>query len=179
MTQRRFVTFVDPQGRSCIHKESAPPTNWAFRQIPGLRTSLLWTTAPGHTLTRGFVDGAVPQRSLVPAPGGSVFMLVTLPPDAVYLDPGFDPIAAAAEQAEHMPGIAESMEHDAPGTHRTETVDYAVLLSGDLWLETDTGEVQLRPHDVVVQNGTRHAWRNRSEAPATLAVVLLGAGRVE
>jgi quercetin dioxygenase-like cupin family protein len=57
-------------------------------------------------------------------------------------------------------------------------VDYAIVLEGDVWLELDDGEeIHLKPHDVVVQNGTRHAWRNKGATPAKMAFVLIGAVR--
>ena len=62
--------------------------------------------------------------------------------------------------------------------HTTDTVDYGVLLDGELHLELDNRATRrLTPHDVVVQNGTRHAWRNRSDKPATMLFVLVGASR--
>ena len=77
-----------------------------------------------------------------------------------------------------MMSMAEFMEPDHPGMHTTDTVDFDVVISGEVWLELDDGaEVQLRPGDSVVQNGTRHAWRNRSSEPCTLAVALIGARR--
>ena len=60
--------------------------------------------------------------------------------------------------------------------HTTPTVDYGVVLDGEVWLELDDGKtVHLKEHDVVVQNGTRHAWRNKGTKPATMAFVLIGA----
>ena len=66
------------------------------------------------------------------------------------------------------------------GMHTTDTVDYEFVISGEVVLELDDGaEVTLRPGDTVVQNGTRHAWRNRTSEPAVLVVVLVGAKRAE
>ncbi|TWC63002.1 hypothetical protein FBY10_11521 [Pseudomonas sp. SJZ103] len=104
-------------------------------------------------------------------------MILTLPPDAVYANPGFDFAAAALEQAHRAPGLAELFEPEAPGFHTTDTVDYVTVLDGEVWLETDTQEVRLGVHDTVVQNGTRHAWRNKSGNTATLSVVLVGTRR--
>jgi len=60
--------------------------------------------------------------------------------------------------------------------HTTHTVDYAILLDGELWLELDDGEtVHLSAGDIVVQQATRHGWRNKGEHPATIAFVMLGA----
>jgi len=76
------------------------------------------------------------------------------------------------------PGFIRVFEPDAPGMHTTDSVDYGVLLDGEVWLELDDGrEVRLAPHDLVIQNGTRHAWRNKSTRQATLLFVLIGAQR--
>ncbi len=58
--------------------------------------------------------------------------------------------------------------------HRTETVDYGILLSGEIWLIVDQGEVKLNPGDIAIQRGTSHAWSNRSDRPARLVFILLG-----
>jgi quercetin dioxygenase-like cupin family protein len=76
-----------------------------------------------------------------------------------------------------VPGLAERFDPDDPGMHSTPTVDYAVVLEGEVWLVMAGGEgTLLRRGDVVIQNATRHAWRNRSERPATIATVLVGIG---
>ena len=68
------------------------------------------------------------------------------------------------------------MESDQDGMHRTPTVDLICILSGEISLELDAEEIHLREGDCVVQNGTRHAWRNKGDRPCTMAVVLVGAG---
>jgi Cupin domain len=114
----------------------------------------------------------------VPGDGGTRLLIVQYPPDCVFDSPSFDPAAAAAENLRIVPGIAETFEIDAPGMHRTPSVDYGIMLEGELVLELDDGVTRsLRPGDVVIQNGTRHAWRNPTDAPATIAFVLVGANR--
>jgi quercetin dioxygenase-like cupin family protein len=77
-----------------------------------------------------------------------------------------------------LPGMAEVLETDNPGMHTTDTVDFDVILSGEIYLELDDGaEVLLKAGDCVVQNGTRHAWRNRSSENCVIAVTLVGAAR--
>ena len=84
----------------------------------------------------------------------------------------------AAEMRETRPGRVEVLEPDHPGMHTTHTVDFDLVVSGEVWLELDDGaEVHLRAGDGVVQNGTRHAWRNRSDQPCVIAVALVGAAR--
>ena len=79
---------------------------------------------------------------------------------------------------EHMPELAQTFEVDNPGMHTTDSVDYGIVLEGEVWLELDDGkQVHLQPHDVVVQNGTRHAWRNKSDKPVKMAFVIIGARR--
>jgi quercetin dioxygenase-like cupin family protein len=79
-----------------------------------------------------------------------------------------------AEAEEKFPGLIGAFEPDAPGMHQTVTVDYAIVLAGELWLELDDGaEVRLPTGSCVVQNGARHAWRNKSNGPATLAYVMV------
>jgi quercetin dioxygenase-like cupin family protein len=68
------------------------------------------------------------------------------------------------------------MEPDNPGMHTTVTIDFEYVISGRVVLELDDGAtVELGPGDTVVQNGTRHAWRNPFDEPVTLLVVLVGA----
>jgi quercetin dioxygenase-like cupin family protein len=69
---------------------------------------------------------------------------------------------------EFAPGIASEM-------HRTETIDYIVVLSGEIEMDMDDSTVKLRAGDVMVQRGTHHAWVNRSKEPARMAIVLLDA----
>lgn len=105
-------------------------------------------------------------------------MFVAFPPDSVMQGPRFNVLAAVEENLKCVPGLAECFEPDNPGMHTTDTVDYGIVLEGEIWLELDDGQVQhLRKHDVVVQNGTRHAWRNKNEQPALMAFVLIGARR--
>jgi uncharacterized cupin superfamily protein len=62
--------------------------------------------------------------------------------------------------------------------HQTKTVDYVILLSGEVTLLLDRGEVKLKPFDVVVQRGTNHAWINKGREPALIAAVLIDAGKL-
>lgn len=177
MLFRRIVTGHDQDGKSIFVSDSAAPRTTEFKHVPGLVASLLWETTPGAVLA---VEGdpAISARSWVPLPGGTNLMLVTLPPDAVMMSPNFDPAAAGAEYMQVMPGLAEKFEMDNPGMHTTDSLDYCVLMDGELHLELDDGaSKKLAPQDVVIQKGTRHAWRNKSDKPATILFVLIGGTR--
>jgi quercetin dioxygenase-like cupin family protein len=77
-----------------------------------------------------------------------------------------------------MPGAIAAMEPDAPGMHITDSIDYVLVVSGEATLELDNGEqTVLRAGDAVIQNGTRHAWRNHGTEPCTIVGVAIGANR--
>jgi mannose-6-phosphate isomerase-like protein (cupin superfamily) len=175
---RRVVTGVDATGRAVLVSDGPPPRHHDLVHVPGMSTALLWATAPGAPLRAGGADPTPELVSQLPLPGGTCFVIVRFPPDSVFTDPGFDPVAADAEQRLASPGIAERFEPGNPGMHTTDSVDYVVVLAGEVWLELDDGQLtRLRAGDTVVQNGTRHAWRNRSTEPVTLAVVQVGVQR--
>jgi mannose-6-phosphate isomerase-like protein (cupin superfamily) len=120
------------------------------------------------------------MSSFVPAPEGTRFRIVSFPPDAelgraLY---GLDLAAVRQQLAAKLPGLGDSHETEDPGMHTTDTMDYDIVLSGEITLELDDGAVvHLKQGDCVVQNGTRHAWRNRSSAPCVMACVMVGARR--
>jgi quercetin dioxygenase-like cupin family protein len=79
---------------------------------------------------------------------------------------------------EKLPGLLASAEPDGEGMHISDTIDFEVVLAGEVTLELDDGaESVLRPGDTVVQNGTRHRWINRGKDPAVMAVFMVGAHR--
>lgn len=135
---------------------------------PGAELHRLWSSDSIPTLP---VDGSRPEAPLMfPPPGGYRFNFTTIPPDSVPRD---QPGAAAADL-----GISNLYEEGKPGVHTTDTIDFDYIVSGELWLEMDDGqEVKLSAGDCVVQNGTRHAWRNRSEEPVVMLAVCVGAPR--
>lgn len=170
---RRLVTGHADDGRSIIVSDGAAPRAVDFEHVPGMSNELIWGTdgqgQPVDDATRA------PGLSYVPEIGGTRMMIVRFPPDTVFADPKFDGVAAVAEQAALLPGLAERFEAENPGFHRTPTIDYGVVLDGEMLLELDDGvTASLKRGDVVVQNATRHAWRNCTDKPATMAFVLVG-----
>jgi mannose-6-phosphate isomerase-like protein (cupin superfamily) len=175
MQVRRVVTGQTGDGRSVfVSDERVDPIT--LQLLPGTTFHRLWGSDAPVTLP---VDGTRPAApSYFPPAGGFRFGLFTIGPDEVSLPADLDVGAALGELMEKLPGLAEAMEPGHPGMHTTDTVDFDIVLSGEAWLELDDGaEVHLRPGDCVVMNGARHAWRNRSQEPCTIAVVLIGAVR--
>ncbi|WP_416979626.1 cupin domain-containing protein [Streptomyces sp. T028] len=171
---RRVVTAVR-DGKSVFVSDGPVPNVHHYASIPGMTTSVVYATAAPPALPQDEGETAPPRLRIPPAPGETRLMIVTFPPDTVMGGPEFDPAAADAEQREFIPGLAERFEPDAPGMHRTDTLDYDIVLDGEIWLELDDGATtHLRQGDVVVQGGTRHAWRNKGDRTATMCFVLIG-----
>jgi mannose-6-phosphate isomerase-like protein (cupin superfamily) len=175
MAMRCVVTGQTADGTSVfVSDNQVEPIKVSL--LPGTEFHQLWgSNAPPSLPT----DGQMPERrGYFPPPGGYRFGFFTLAPDSVTLPPDLDFTAALVEVGRSLPGLAEAMEPDHPGMHTTDTVDLDLVISGEVWLELDNGEeVQLKAGDSVVQNGTRHAWHNRTTEPAVIFVTLLGAAR--
>jgi hypothetical protein len=171
---RRVVTAVR-EGKSGFLSDGPVPNAHHYASIPGMMTSVVYATAAVPQLPQDDHETAPPGLHVPPAPGETRLMIVTFPPDSSFERPTFDPAAADAEQRDYIPGLAERFEPDAPGMHQTDTVDYDIVLDGEIWLELDDGATtQLRTGDVVIQCGTRHAWRNKCSGTATMCFVLIG-----
>lgn len=173
---KRVVTGVDAKGTSIFYSDAALPAQ-TLAMMPGAEFYQVWGT--DGALRSPVSDPQPPNRNFFPGPAGSRFGLLTFPPvvapdpDAPAPDEG-TMNALVAEAEEKLPGLIGAFEPDAPGMHQTVTVDYAVVVQGELWLELDDGaEVHLPAGSCVVQNGARHAWHNKGSVPATLAYVIL------
>src|SRR5436190_139966 len=130
--------------------------------------------ACNHSSWLTILGSVIPVSLLRPA----LLTRVTETPEGQSLPEGIDVPAALNQVEQQLPGMLQYMEPDAPGMHTTPTVDFEVVLEGEVWLELEDGkEVHLRPGDCVVQNGTRHAWRNRTSEPCTMLSILVGARR--
>lgn len=179
MKIRRVVAGTGADGKAKVIVDGVAPRSVEFASVPGYAAALLWSTGAAEGLS---VGGNIVDRTgevgFVPGEGESRLLIVTFPPDSVMMRADVDLAAFGSEFAKLLPGLAETFEPDHPGMHTTESTDYDVVLEGEITLELDDGEeVLLRKHDVVIQHGNRHAWRNRSDQPATLLFVLLGGRR--
>lgn len=175
-TIRRIVTGDDADGRSYT-TEDAPAT--AIRTVaerPGYRAVNIWRTesAPAPI---GAPDTVAEHKGIMPpGNGGSILRIIDFPPEVA--DPGERKRRIQAT----FGGIFKDAQHDKsvgahPGMHRTESVDYAIILEGEIWSVMDKDETLMRAGDVLIQRGTNHAWANRSDKTARIAFVLLDGKR--
>lgn len=172
---RRVVTGRNRAGKAIIVQNGMPPRIVTTEALPGLALVEVWATDTIPTLPIAPVDLTTTMKSFVPGPGGTRFRIVQFPGASTR---AFDQEAFRREYQAKAPGLAEAMEQQDSGMHTTDSVDYGVVISGEITLEVDDGgTVNLKQGDCVVQNGTRHAWRNRSTAPCVMAFVLVGAAR--
>jgi mannose-6-phosphate isomerase-like protein (cupin superfamily) len=161
---RRIVTGQNTQGKSVIIIDGPPTPFGAY-----------WSTDSTPVDNRGSTDAGQQVKTLEPVPGGSIFRIAAIPPE--------DPNVPPAERERQMAKLFEQMNathcrgdiRQHPGMHKTHTIDYVVLLSGEVTLLLNEGQVDLKPFDVVVQRGTDHAWVNKGKEPAVLAAVLIDA----
>ncbi len=172
-TYRRIVTG-NVNGKSVVQSDEQMQT-YEFKTVPGYEHTLIWVNPATPDLSKEQRFDSYPD-SVVPGPGGTSLHFVTFPPSSVFAHPSFDGEAARREALIRLRGLADHFEKEDPGMHKTNTVDYAIAFDGEMWLELDDAEtVHLKKGDVVVQNGTRHAWRNKSNAPVTMLFFLNGA----
>jgi mannose-6-phosphate isomerase-like protein (cupin superfamily) len=176
---KRAVTGHDRRGKAVFLFNDNAPRRVQLDSAPGFELIEIWNTegAPGIPVSDR--DVTATMKSFVPGPDGTQFRLFRIPGSGSRpKDFRVDPEAIRKEYAAKVPGLAESGERDNPGMHTTDTIDYGVVISGRITLELDDGaEVELGPGDCWVQNGTRHAWRNRSVEDFVGAAVLVGARR--
>ncbi|MBT2322412.1 cupin domain-containing protein [Variovorax paradoxus] len=178
MKIRRVVAGTGAGGKSQVFSDAAAPRSVEFKTVPGFAATLLWSTQAGDAVARGEAVDRSLQANFVPAEGETRLMVVTFPPDSVMMRADFDAAAFGAEFGALVPGLAETFEPEHPGMHTSDSIDYDVVLDGEITLELDDGaQVQLRRHDIAVQHGNRHAWRNPGDRPATMLFVLIGARR--
>ncbi len=170
---RRIVTGHDDQGRS-IFIDDGPAANVnVFEKGGGMAVTELWCSDTAPVSNAGNEDSGATPFALEPPPAGSKFRVVEYPPDSVRF-------GASGGTTSEMRGGADvaTDTNRHPGMHKTASIDYAIVLTGEIWALMDEGEVLMRTGDVLVQRGTSHAWSNRTNRPARVAFVLIGADPV-
>lgn len=171
---RRVLTGHDQEGKSTIIADGPAPNVKEMPSFPGLALTDLWETASAPADNDGHTDAAARPVHLEPPKNGTLFRIVEFPPDSTRPQTsdgraGFKAIGAAHAQDKHSTD---------PMMHKTSTVDYIVVLKGEIYAVLEKGETLLRPGDVFVQRGTNHSWSVRGNEPCIIAVVLVNAKAV-
>jgi Cupin domain len=170
---RRIVTGHDGRGRSIVQEDGPPARAATLGGDGGTTFQELWNTRSSPApIDRSGGEPAEPGISLLPPAGGTRIRILDIPPDD-------GTVAALPREAVRALfeaiGAGHTLPEDPPHPlmHRTETIDYGIVLEGELVLILDGSETVVRAGDVVIQRGTSHAWANRSGANARIAFVLI------
>ncbi|MEI6896648.1 MAG: cupin domain-containing protein [Psychromonas sp.] len=169
---RRVVTGLDNKGHAiCISDEIA--TNILQRSTrPGVTLTNLWQTQTSPAEFNGPEETVDGPFVLHPPEKGTVFRIIEFLPEDPEVIKNIDGKAAFAAMGAAQ-NIVDNARH--PYMHRTDSVDYAVILKGQIWMLMDRKEddVLLKTGDTVVQRGTNHAWSNRGTEPCLMMFVLV------
>lgn len=165
---RRIIAAVKENGKSAIIEDGPPPANRPSMR-PGFASRNIWATfgtpAPLNAIDRGSeVKGTMPPLA------GTVFKYLDIPPDDI--DPARPIDATKADHTE--PGLRRYHGHPLhPGMHVTDTIDYAIVLSGEIYAVMEENETLMKAGDVLIQCATMHAWSNRSKDVCRILFVLV------
>ncbi|HYM16943.1 MAG TPA: cupin domain-containing protein [Micropepsaceae bacterium] len=174
---RRIVTGHDAQGRSVVLSDAAPTNIVVNPADPDRGHINFWKTERVPASNEGYADPmAGPPCPLHPPKGGTMFRFFQIAPEKNEAGLSADErdrrmekmFAAAGSEARTRTG-----QH--PSMHKTDSLDYIVLLKGEVTALFDVGEVKMRPFDVLIQRGTNHGWVNHGDEPVLLVAVLVDA----
>jgi hypothetical protein len=172
---RRIVTGDDAKGNSRIVEDARASAVRNVPARPGYRAVNVWRTEQTPAKINA-ADTTLDHQGILPPRNGTILRIIDFPPEP--RDEG----ELRRQLDSTFGGIYKDAAHDRrpgkhPGMHRTETVDYAIVLEGEIWAVMDEGETLMRAGDVLIQRGTNHAWANRSASTARIAFVLIDGER--
>lgn len=170
----RVVTGHDGDGKAVFASHGPLPTVVEIAAIPGTIFHEVWSTGGTSAPVDNGPDPTLGPLMLPPPKQGTRIRFVDIPPDtAEFLAHGAQRMGEAFAQIGDVAASTVKAGSPHPLMHRTESVDYGIVIEGELTLVLDDSEVLLRPGSVVVQRGTNHAWANRSGRPCRMLFVLI------
>lgn len=166
----RRLVVIDENERSRVIADGPSPQVHTDPARPGFAASRIWVTEGTPVRLKGLRESLHLPHALEPPPNGSVCRFVTFPPDDAWKGKvGAKEVKAyfAAMGSPDASSYSASAPH--PYMQKTRSLDFCLVLEGEITLVLDTEEVHLRAGDTVVQRGTNHAWSNRSNRPCVIA----------
>lgn len=161
---RRIVTGHDADGRSCIVSDGPAPNRFVAPYAPSF-VQVLWAT--GDSAAAGDEPAPAGHRFGFHSERGTILRIVDFPPDTSYQD------------NEKLTAFLDANNVRDTGNprhfwfHKTESLDYAICLEGEIWALLDADETRMTPGDVLIQRATNHSWSNRSDRPCRMAFILI------
>lgn len=167
---RRLVTGHNTEGKAVLISDDDATCILERPNRPGVALTNLWMNETTPAQIDGPVETVDGPLILQPPKNGAVFRIVEFAPEDPEVLKTLDGKSAFAEM-----GAADAVIEDArhPFMHRTETVDYAVVLTGEIYMMLDETEHLIKAGDTVVQRGTNHAWSNRGTEVCQIAFILV------
>lgn len=170
----RIVTGHAPDGRSILEQAGPLDTVVEVAAIPGTVFHEVWATLESPARLVNGEGPALSPLTLPPPQGGTRIRFVDIPPDTDdFLKTGAGRMSEAFEQIGDKAASTVTQGSPHPLMHRTESIDYGIVIEGEMTLVLDDGEAILRPGSVVIQRGTNHAWANRSGKMCRMLFVLI------
>jgi mannose-6-phosphate isomerase-like protein (cupin superfamily) len=168
---RRVITGLNAQGQSTILFDDQNGQLKEMESMPGVALTDIWETTTAPADNSGTKDAVKRPVRLEPLPGGSILRVVEFPPDTAWLN--------KADAAAAFSSIGADSAHEAsssdPMRHKTATIDYIIVLKGEIHAVLDTGSVLLKQGDLFVQRGTVHSWSVKGKEPCLIAAILINA----
>jgi hypothetical protein len=172
---RRLVTGINAQGKSAIIEDGPARRVRSVPERPGYHIAEIWVTQSGPVPVDD-PDRVDVIAGVGPPCGGTILRVIDFPPepeDPAERDRSLRAtFAKLYPDADHQPDAGPH-----PGMHTTDTVDYAIVLSGEIHAVLEEGEVLMKAGDVLIQRGTSHAWSNRSGRTCRMAFVMVDGRR--
>ncbi len=167
---RRLVTIDDDEGKSVAIVDGPSPDIRTDPARPGFSSARIWVADSSPPLIGEYRDTVLGPHTIEPPPSGSVCRVVTFPPDDTFRGKvGASEVAAFFHAMGSPQASTYSPNAPHPYMQKTRTLDFCLILEGEITLVLDTTEVHLEAGDTVVQRGTNHAWSNRSDRPCRIA----------
>lgn len=171
---RRVVTGQTADGRSCILSDGDCPHTMALNGIPDFRLTELWKTSEMPVRIATSDDRCGVPIELVPFKNGTSLRFLEFPPDREWQGQA-DGAHAFAALGQSGASSIDSTSDRHEMMHATRTVDYIIILKGEIWAVMDEAETCLKAGDVLIQRGTNHAWSVRADTPCLMIAVLIDA----
>ena len=174
MSVRRVVTGHDENGKAIVVSDGDAANIVRPAHRPGVAIHNIWRLDSAPAKVFGPEDTTTDTIGLLPPANGSVFRVIEFPPEKAWIgEVDADAAKAAWDSvgAGHVGDSSGAAPH--PLMHRTETVDFALCLEGEIHLVLDDSEVLIEAGDTVIQRGTNHAWSNRSDAVCRMMFILI------
>lgn len=167
---RRIITIDDDEGQSIAVADGPSPDIRTDPARPGFSSTRIWITESSPVRIGAFRDPVTSAHTIEPPRLGSVCRVVTFPPDETFAGKVGAKEVEAFFRAMGSPAASTYSPHAPhPYMQKTPTLDFCLVLDGEITLVLDTAEVHLKAGDTVVQRGTNHAWSNRSNRPCRIA----------